>query len=58
MKQMPRMFMERQMDWFGKRGISWHVGVIESSTPRDSCEAPIRTDGQPYQTIVHSVESA
>ena len=27
MKFLPRKFRESQADWFGKRGISWHVTV-------------------------------
>ena len=25
MKFLPRRFKETQMEWFGKRGISWHI---------------------------------
>lgn len=27
MKYLPRKFRESQSDWFGKRGISWHIAV-------------------------------
>lgn len=27
MKYLPRRFREAQQDWFGKKGISWHVTV-------------------------------
>ena len=27
MKFIPRRYRERQADWFGKRGISWHISV-------------------------------
>ena len=27
MKFLPRKFRESQSDWFGKRGISWHLAV-------------------------------
>ena len=28
MKFLPQMYRESQTDWFGKRGISWHVSVV------------------------------
>ena len=28
MKFLPQMFREHQRDWFGKRGISWHISVV------------------------------
>ncbi|XP_078372779.1 uncharacterized protein LOC144656433 [Oculina patagonica] len=28
MKFLPQMFRESQQDWFGKRGISWHISVV------------------------------
>ena len=27
MKYLPRKYREDQLDWFGKRGISWHISV-------------------------------
>ena len=27
MKYLPRKYWESQSDWFGKKGISWHVAV-------------------------------
>lgn len=27
MKHLPRKYRESQADWFGKRGISWHITV-------------------------------
>ena len=27
MKYLPRNYRERQTDWFGKRGIPWHISV-------------------------------
>ena len=31
MKYLPRKYRESQSDWFGKRGISWHVAVAIKS---------------------------
>lgn len=28
MKFLPRLYRESQNDWFGKRGISWHISVV------------------------------
>ena len=28
MKFLPQMYRESQSDWFGKRGISWHISVV------------------------------
>ena len=28
MKFLPRQYRESQSDWFGKRGISWHISVV------------------------------
>ena len=28
MKFLPRKYRESQSDWFGRRGISWHVSVV------------------------------
>lgn len=28
MKFLPQMYRESQADWFGKRGISWHISVV------------------------------
>ena len=28
MKFLPQMYRESQQDWFGKRGISWHISVV------------------------------
>ena len=28
MKFLPQKYRESQTDWFGKRGISWHVSVV------------------------------
>lgn len=41
MKFLPRKFREGQTDWFGKRGINWHVAVTLSKR------------GGAFQTITH-----
>ena len=28
MKFLPQKYRESQSDWFGKRGISWHISVV------------------------------
>ena len=28
MKFLPQLYRESQQDWFGKRGISWHISVV------------------------------
>lgn len=28
MKFLPRKYRESQSDWFGKRGISWHISIV------------------------------
>lgn len=28
MKFLPQLYRESQTDWFGKRGISWHISVV------------------------------
>ena len=30
MKFLPQMYCESQTDWFGKRGLSWHISVVLS----------------------------
>ena len=35
MKFSPRKYRESQSDWFGKRGISWHIAV--AMTKRNDC---------------------
>ena len=35
MKFLPRKYRESQSDWFGKRGISWHIAV--AMTKRNDC---------------------
>lgn len=47
MKFLPQLYRESQQDWFGKRGISWHVAVVFR-----------RIDGElQSQAFVHIIQS-
>ena len=47
MKFLPQLYRESQQDWFGKRGISWHVAVVFR-----------RTDGElQSKAFVHIIQS-
>jgi len=47
MKFLPQRYRESQADWFGKRGISWHISVVYR-----------RLDGElQWQGFVHIVQS-
>ena len=47
MKFLPQRYRESQADWFGKRGISWHISVVYH-----------RLDGVlQWQGFVHIIES-
>jgi len=48
MKFLPRLFRESQTDWFGKRGISWHISVIYR---RDA------TGELQWQAFIHIIQS-
>ena len=48
MKYLPRKYRESQSNWFGKRGISWHIAV---AIKRNSGEMEM-------MTFVHVFESA
>ena len=48
MKFLPQRYRETQSDWFGKRGISWHISVVVR-----------RVSGQlQTQTFVHILQSS
>lgn len=48
MKFLPEKFRETQADWFGKRGISWHISVVVRKV-RDCLQ---------HQTFVHIVQNS
>ena len=48
MKYLPRKYRESQSDWFGKRGISWHVAVAIKNNSGE----------MEMMTFVHVFESA
>ena len=41
MKFSPRRFKETQMEWFGKRGISWHISHCVHRTSSNECEVSV-----------------
>ena len=41
MKFLPRCFKETQMEWFGKRGISWHISYCVCRTSLNECEVSV-----------------
>ncbi|XP_048589833.1 uncharacterized protein LOC116611598 [Nematostella vectensis] len=48
MKFLPQKYRETQADWFGKRGISWHISVVI----RRNADGSLR-----HQAFVHIVEN-
>ena len=48
MKFLPQRYRETQSDWFGKRGISWHISVVARRVSRQ-----LQT-----QTFVHILQSS
>lgn len=49
MKYLPRKFRESQSDWFGKRGIPWHIAVAFRRTDRGDMK---------MMTLVHVFEAS
>ena len=49
MKFIPRKYRESQADWFGKRGLSWHISVAITK----STEEPLQ-----MLTLVHLFEKS
>ena len=48
MKFLPQKYRETQQDWFGKRGISWHISVVVR-----------KVNGKlQHQTMIHVVKNA
>lgn len=47
MKFLPQLFRETQQDWFGKRGISWHISVVYRRVE----------DDLQSQTFIHLIQS-
>jgi len=43
MKFLPRRFKETQMEWFGKRGISWHISHCVRRTSSHECEVSVHS---------------
>ena len=41
MKFLPRRFKETQMEWFGKRGIGWHISYCVRRTSLNKCEVSV-----------------
>ena len=41
MKFLPRCLKETQMEWFGKRGISWHISHCVRRTSSNECEVSV-----------------
>ena len=41
MKVLPRRFKETQIEWFGKRGISWHISLCVRRTSSNECEVSV-----------------
>ena len=45
MKWLPRQFRETQAEWWAKRGISWHIAVVETMVRKPgTTELFVQTD--------------
>ena len=43
MKWLPRSYRETQKEWFGKKGISWHVSACITKVEKDETEFQVLT---------------
>ena len=43
MKWLPRSYRETQKEWFGKKGISWHVSACITKVEKDETEFQVFT---------------
>ncbi|XP_078349911.1 uncharacterized protein LOC144634762 isoform X2 [Oculina patagonica] len=43
MKWLPRSYRETQKEWFGKKGISWHVSACITKAPQEETEFQVQT---------------
>ena len=57
MKFIPQRYRESQQDWFGKRGMSWHIAVvfrrIEGTLHSQSFVHLMQSSSQDSSTVVH-----
>ena len=57
MKFIPQRYRESQQDWFGKRGMSWHIAVvfrkIEGTLQSQSFVHLMQSSAQDSLTVVH-----
>lgn len=42
MKWLPRSYRETQKEWFGKKGISWHVSACITKAEKEETEFQVR----------------
>lgn len=48
MKWLPRSYRETQKEWFGKKGISWHVSACITKAPQEETEFQVWIDMDVY----------
>ena len=57
MKFIPQRYRESQQDWFGKRGMSWHIAVIfrqlDGTLQSQSFVHLMQSSAQDSLTVVH-----